>query len=56
MSRREPTIHNRALMVRCRRCGSFPGALCYDSRGRRLDDGRVHRDRSADARKKYPTT
>ncbi|WP_326768823.1 hypothetical protein OG978_33645 [Streptomyces sp. NBC_01591] len=47
MPRREPTIHNPALVVTCPRCGSVPGALCYDTRGSRLPEGRVHRDRAA---------
>lgn len=45
--RREPTIHNRALMIACPHCKSVSGALCYDKRGRRLPDGRVHQRRTA---------
>ncbi|MEU8886702.1 hypothetical protein [Streptomyces sp. NPDC048442] len=44
--RREPTIHHRALMVTCPRCRCVPGAPCMDTRGSRLKDGRVHKDRA----------
>ncbi|RLV66324.1 hypothetical protein STAN_1845 [Streptomyces sp. CBMAI 2042] len=47
MARREPTVHNRALMIACPHCESVSGALCYDKRGRRLPDGRVHQRRTA---------
>ncbi|MFH9610454.1 hypothetical protein [Streptomyces sp. NPDC017448] len=47
MTHREPTIHNRALMVTCPHCDSVPGAFCYDKRGSRLPDGRVHQRRTA---------
>ncbi|MFD9564411.1 hypothetical protein [Streptomyces sp. NPDC059994] len=47
MARREPTIHNPALVVTCPRCRCVPGAPCLDTRGSRLKDGRVHRDRTA---------
>ncbi|MGW6288898.1 zinc finger domain-containing protein [Streptomyces sp. NPDC055107] len=47
MTHREPTIHNRALTTPCPHCGSVPGALCYDKRGSRLPDGRVHQRRTA---------
>jgi hypothetical protein len=46
MPRREPTIHNRALMVTCPRCGCVPGAPCRDTRGSWLKDGKAHRDRT----------
>jgi hypothetical protein len=44
---REPTIHNRALMVTCPRCRCVPGAPCMDTRGMRLKEGKAHRDRTA---------
>ncbi|MGW8326513.1 zinc finger domain-containing protein [Streptomyces sp. NPDC055897] len=45
--RREPTIHNRAVMVECPRCKTVPGARCLDTRGTPLKPGKVHRDRAA---------
>lgn len=46
MTRREPTIHSRALMVECPKCGCMPGARCLDTRGTPLKPGKVHRDRT----------
>lgn len=54
MTRREPTVHNRALMVACPHCGSVPGALCYDKRGSRLPDSRVHRRRTTEYGRRFP--
>jgi hypothetical protein len=45
MTRREPTIYNRALTVTCPRCRCVPGARCMDTQGRWLKDGKAHRDR-----------
>ncbi|MFF3697396.1 hypothetical protein [Streptomyces sp. NPDC002221] len=45
-NRREPTIHNRALMVECPCCGCVPGARCLDTRGTPLKPGKVHRERT----------
>lgn len=44
--RREPTIHNRALMVHCPKCGCVPGARCLKTGGGWLKDGKAHRDRT----------
>ncbi|MEV8101003.1 hypothetical protein [Streptomyces sp. NPDC088135] len=55
MTHREPSIHTRALMVRCPHCGSVPGAFCYDKRGSRLPEGRVHHRRTNECQRRFPT-
>ncbi|GGU13057.1 hypothetical protein [Streptomyces violascens] len=52
MTRREPTIHNPALMIQCPRCDCVAGAPCLDTRGSRLRDGRVHLARTAAHRRR----
>jgi hypothetical protein len=52
MTRREPTINNRALMVECRRCRCVAGAPCMATRGARLKDNKVHLVRAADYRER----
>ncbi|MBV7671399.1 hypothetical protein STHAL_18275 [Streptomyces halstedii] len=52
MTRREPTVHKKELMVACPECGSVRGAACYTDRGHRMKG--VHQVRAELYREQYP--
>ncbi|WP_181012432.1 MULTISPECIES: hypothetical protein [unclassified Streptomyces] len=52
MTRREPTVHKKELMVACPECGSVRGAACYTDRGHRMKG--VHQGRAELYREQHP--